>query len=94
MCVMLTAAAAVNTGLLLSTFSTSALEEVTEASAGTCRFLQLYCHPDREVVRRLVMRAERAGYSAIFLTADVPVVGKRRAQSYNPSIFPSHLQSV
>ena len=40
------------------------------------------------------MRAERAGYSAIFLTADVPVVGKRRAQSYNPSIFPSHIQSV
>ena len=83
-----------NTALTLSTLSTSTLEEVSEACGETVRFLQLYVGRDHEATRRLVLRAERAGYSAIFFTVDVPVFGKRRAQYYNPSILPPHLQSV
>jgi len=78
----------------LSTLSTSTLEEVSEACAGSVRFLQLYVSRDREAARRLVARADRAGYSAIFLTVDAPVFGKRRAQRYNPASLAPHLQSA
>jgi len=88
------AAATINTAMTLSTLSTSPLEEVSEACGKTAHFLQLYVCSDHEASRRLVIRAERAGYSAVFLTVDVPVFGKRRAQYYNPCSLPSHLQSV
>jgi len=84
----------VNSALTLSTLSTSPLEEVSEACGKTARFMQLYVCPDHEASRRLVVRAERAGYSAIFLTVDVAAYGKRRAQYYNPSSLPPHLQLV
>jgi len=88
------AAAAVNTAMTLSTLATSSVEEVSEASGANTRFLQLYVGRDHDAVRRLVQRAERAGYSAIFLTVDVPVFGKRRAQYYHPCTIPPHIQSV
>jgi len=84
----------VNTALVLSTMSTSSLELVSEACAAGVRFLQLYVGRDREATRRLVARAERAGYSAIFLTVDLPFVGKRRVQYYNPVRLLPHLQSA
>lgn len=93
--VTVAAAAAMKTAMTLSTFSTASLEEVSEAGAGSVRFLQLYVYRSRDVARRLVDRAERAGYSAIFLTVDAPIIGKRRAHLfYNPFIVPPHLQSA
>jgi len=90
---MTEAAASVNTALALSTLATSSLEDVSEACDGTVRFFQLYVGRDHDATRRLIERAERAGYSAVFLTVDAPVFGKRRAQFYNAADI-SHLQSV
>jgi len=71
------------------------LEEVSEACAETAgRFFQLYVCRDHEVSRRVVARAERAGYSALFFTVDLPKLGKRRAQFYTPTSMPPELQSV
>ena len=84
-----------STAVALSTLSTSSLEEVSEACAETAgRFFQLYVCRDHEVSRRLVARAERAGYSALFLTVDAPIFGKRRSRFYNPATLPTHLESV
>jgi len=91
---MCKAASTLNAALVLSTLSTSTVEEVSEACGSAVRFFQLYMGRDNDAARRLVQRAERAGYSAVFLTVDVPVFGKRRAQYYNPSVLPPHLQSV
>jgi L-lactate dehydrogenase (cytochrome) len=38
---------------------------------------QLYLCKDREVMRELISRCKRAGYSSLCLTVDVPVIGKR-----------------
>ena len=93
--VVVTAAASVQTVLALSTMSTMSLEAVSAAcSAGSVQFFQLYVGRDHDAVRRLVARAEHARYSAIMLTVDVPVFGKRRAQLYNPTTLAAHLQSV
>jgi L-lactate dehydrogenase (cytochrome) len=60
----------------LSTNSTFSLEEVAAAGAGP-KLFQLYIFKDRDMTRELIDRCKRAGYQALCLTVDVPVVGKR-----------------
>ena len=62
--------------VVLSTFSTVTLEEVAAAAAKP-HWFQLYVQPDREFTRELVRRAEAAGYKALVVTVDTPVLGPR-----------------
>ena len=64
---------------VLSTVSSTSLEDVAAAANGT-RWFQLYCYTDREITADLVRRAEAAGYSAICLTVDLPVLGRRERE--------------
>jgi 4-hydroxymandelate oxidase len=70
---------------VLSTMAGHSLEEVAAASdaAGGARWFQLYCYRDREVTRELVARAEAAGYLALCVTVDVPVLGYRERDARN-----------
>ena len=63
--------------MCLSTIATATIEEVAEASGDGARWFQLYWSPHRELVRDMVDRAVAAGYSAILLTVDLPVSGRR-----------------
>jgi 4-hydroxymandelate oxidase len=64
-----------------STLSTFSLEEVAGASATAPKWFQLYLQPDFEVSRHLAERAEKAGYAALVLTVDAPVLGVRDRQA-------------
>jgi 4-hydroxymandelate oxidase len=64
-----------------STLSSFSLEEIAAASGAGPRWFQLYLQPDFEVSRRLVERAETAGYSAVIVTVDAPVLGVRDRQA-------------
>ena len=44
------------------------------------------------MTRRLVARAERAGFSALFVTVDDPIRGKRRFLSRSPMKPAAHIQ--
>jgi 4-hydroxymandelate oxidase len=81
------AAAAAGTISVVSTMSSYPLEEVARAAAGP-KWFQLYCYRDRQVTRRLVQRAEGAGYRAICLTADLPRVGHRERDLRNRFVLP------
>lgn len=59
-----------------STLSTVTLEEIAACTPAP-KWFQLYVHQDREVSAELVRRAQRAGYAALVLTVDVPVLGRR-----------------
>ncbi len=85
------ACAKLGTCMVLSSWSTTSMEEVAEANGGGLRWYQLYVYEDRELTGRLVHRVERAGYKAIVLTVDTPVVGKRLADARNKFNLPSHL---
>ncbi len=75
------AAAAAGAMFCLSTVSSRSLEEVAGAvPAGAPRWFQLYVNEDARFTRRLVERAEAAGYEAIVLTADLPVLGYRERE--------------
>ena len=74
-----TARAATAAGVLhvLSTAASHTIEDVAEAAPGGRRWFQLYVQRNRSVSRELVRRAEAAGYEAICLTVDLPVLGYR-----------------
>jgi len=64
------AAAAAGTIYGVSSSVGHSVEEVAAASTGP-KWFQLYVPKDRTVAKRLVERAERAGYKAIVLTVDM-----------------------
>ena len=72
---MARAAASVGTGMCLSTMSTSTPAEV--AATGVTRWFQLYVFADDGVTRDLVAQARDGGFTAIVLTVDTPVLGRR-----------------
>lgn len=84
------AASAAGTIMTLSSWATSSVEEVASTGPGT-RFFQLYVFKDRNVVAQLVKRAERAGFKAIVLTVDTPILGRREADIKNRFALPPHL---
>ena len=59
----------------LSTVGTATIEEV--AAAGAAAWFQLYLLRDGERNRELLDRAAAAGYEAIVLTMDAPILGRR-----------------
>lgn len=73
--------------MVASTLSTTALEDIAQA-AGDPRFFQLYVYKDRKLTKRLVDRAEAAGYEALFVTVDSPVWGKRERDIENDFALP------
>jgi 4-hydroxymandelate oxidase len=74
---------------IMSTAATVAMEEVAP-EAGPWWF-QLYTYSDRGVTRDLVERAAAAGASALVVTVDVPVLGRREADERNRFTLPSGL---
>ena len=59
------------------TGSTKTMEDVAGAIKDSPRWFQLYFNKNPEINKQLLQRAERAGYSAIVLTVDLPVLGIR-----------------
>ena len=85
------ASAKLGTCMLSSSWSTTSIEDVAEASGSGLRWFQLYIYKDREVTKSLIQRAARAGYKAIVVTIDTPIVGKRLADARNKFNLPSTL---
>jgi 4-hydroxymandelate oxidase len=86
-----TARAAKTAGTIytMSTAANVAMEEVAP-QAGPWWF-QLYVFTDRGVTRDLVARAEAAGASALVVTVDVPLLGRREADERNRFALPPGL---
>ena len=91
-----TAANQSGTIMILSTLSTKSLEEVadirTDLNPNIGQIFQLYIHRDRELTRSLVQRADAAGFCAICLTVDTPMLGKRERDSRNQFTLPPELE--
>ncbi|HEY3524402.1 MAG TPA: alpha-hydroxy acid oxidase [Candidatus Limnocylindrales bacterium] len=77
------AAAAAGIPFTLSTMSSRSIEAVAEAAPDASRLFQLYVQRDPAASRSLVERAAAAGYRAIVLTVDLPVLGYRERDLRN-----------
>ena len=77
----------------LSSFSTTSLEDVKDAlGKDHPGMLQLYLFENREESRDLIARAKKAGYKAVALTVDTPVLGRRNLEIKNQFKLPKHLK--
>ncbi len=72
------AAAMAGVPFTLSTMSSRSIEEVAAAAPAGTNWFQLYVQASEAHSRGLVERAERAGFRAIVLTVDLPVLGYRQ----------------
>jgi 4-hydroxymandelate oxidase len=84
------AAAAAGCGVVLSMLATTSVEDVRAAGTAPLWF-QLYVYRDRELTRAVVQRAERAGCTALVLTADSLVLGHRERDARNRFHVPADL---
>ncbi|CUS03719.2 FMN-dependent alpha-hydroxy acid dehydrogenase [Candidatus Promineifilum breve] len=84
------AAGAAGTLMILSTLSTTSIEDVLAAATGPVWF-QLYVYKDREATKGLVQRAEAAGCSALVLTVDAQIWGRRERDVRNRFQLPPGL---
>jgi L-lactate dehydrogenase (cytochrome)/(S)-mandelate dehydrogenase len=74
------AAAAAGTRYVVSTASSWSVEEIAQASPEG-HFFQLYPR-EGDIAAKLMRRAWNAGYRAMMVTVDVPVVGNREAERH------------
>lgn len=91
-----TARACKNMGIImgLSSFSTTSLEDVRDALDDHPAVLQLYLFEDREKSQALIQRAKKAGYKAVMLTVDTPLLGRRNLEIRNQFKLPRHLKAA
>jgi 4-hydroxymandelate oxidase len=86
------AAAATGTVMVVSTMANVALEEVRAAAPGAQQWFQLYVQRDRGLTAELVARAVAAGYQALVVTVDAPVLGRRESDLRHGFRLPPHLR--
>jgi isopentenyl diphosphate isomerase/L-lactate dehydrogenase-like FMN-dependent dehydrogenase len=67
--------------MCLSTVATATPADVAAAAPGGERWLQIYVFRDREVSDDVISQALDAGFSALVLTADLPVYGIRHREA-------------
>ncbi|XP_075538738.1 uncharacterized protein LOC142573098 isoform X4 [Dermacentor variabilis] len=82
------ASQAAGTVMILSTLSSTPLEEVRAAAPNATLWLQLYVFKNRTVTQELLRRAERANFSAVVMTVDAPIWGQRIVDVRNAFTIP------
>src|SRR5262249_14083695 len=86
---ILAARASLNAGVIftLSSMSAVSIEETAREVPGP-HWFQLYVWRDRRLTQSLVERAAGAGYRAMVVTVDVPVLGQRERDLRNGATIP------
>ncbi|KAI5480116.1 hypothetical protein MNV49_001776 [Pseudohyphozyma bogoriensis] len=82
------AAAKFGTAMALSTYSTVSLETVAAQGRGNPYVMQLSLVRDDSFNLQIIKRAEAAGYRALFVTVDCPVLGRRLNEIRNDFTLP------
>ena len=76
------ACAKAGTIMSVSAGSTLSIEEITDAAPGP-KWLQLFIYRDRAITEEFAHRAAAAGYTALCLTVDCPLLGRRERDLRN-----------
>ncbi|MBF0708737.1 lactate 2-monooxygenase [Alkalihalobacillus hwajinpoensis] len=77
------AAASMGIPYIASSASSHSMEEIADAIGDAPKWFQLYWSRDPEIAKSFVQRAEHAGYSAIVVTLDTPMMAWRELDLQN-----------
>ncbi|KAF4459586.1 FMN-dependent dehydrogenase [Fusarium albosuccineum] len=91
------AAHTLGTNFILSTNATTSLEDVAQALPQRAPeypspWFQLYFLKSRKLTGDLIRRADQAGYEALVLTVDTPILGNRLQERRKPLELPPHMK--
>ncbi|KPM34008.1 Peroxisomal (S)-2-hydroxy-acid oxidase [Neonectria ditissima] len=75
----------------LSSYATESLEDVGAQGSGNPYVMQVCVLKDRETTLQILRRAEASGYKAIFLSVDVPLLGRRLNEYRNNFVLPEDM---
>ena len=93
--IFFTACVKTGTCMVLSSWSTTSIEDVAAAAcrqrSNGLRWFQLYVYKNQKVTSNLIRRAERAGYKALVITVDTPILGRRLKDARNKFNLPPYL---
>ena len=78
--------------MVVSSWSSTSLEEIAAAVPNGIRWFQMYVTVDRQITRNIVRRVERAGYKALVLTIDTPFAGRKYADERCNFTYPPHIR--
>lgn len=81
------AAEKIGTVYSLATLSSVSIEDIGSATNGP-KWFQLYVWKDRGLVKEMLDRAKAAGFTAMFLTVDLPIAGNRERDPKNGFTIP------
>lgn len=81
------AAEKIGTVYSLATLSSVSIEDIGTATNGP-KWFQLYVWKDRGLVKEMLDRAKAAGFTAMFLTVDLPIAGNRERDLKNGFTIP------
>lgn len=88
------AAMAQHIAMVLSTLSSTSMEEIAGHKTHAPIWFQLYCQSEWQVTADLIRRAECAGYDALVVTVDAPINGLRNREQRNQFTLPTDIQAV
>lgn len=72
----------------ISAYSSANFDDIEEGLQGNNRWFQIYMSEDEEVNKNIIDEAKRLGASAIILTADTNVDGRRERNLRNKFVYP------
>ncbi len=86
------AAASARTVMTLSTLASVTPAELAAGAPGGTKWFQLYWSRDRGFTQELVQAATEAGFTALMLTVDLPIAGRRERDARAGFALPDDLQ--
>jgi len=85
-------ASSFGTLMIVSSFSTTNLEDIARENPDAFLMFQLYIRDDLELTKNMIKIAEKNGFKGIVLTVDTPFVGKRVSDKKNNFQLPKSLK--
>ncbi|KZZ90871.1 FMN-dependent dehydrogenase family protein [Moelleriella libera RCEF 2490] len=80
-----------NICMALSSYATESLENVAAVGTGNPYAMQICVLRDRDTTLQILKKAAAAGYKAIFLSVDTPVLGRRLNEHRNNFLLPDDM---
>uniref|UniRef100_A0A0N4ZVZ4 FMN hydroxy acid dehydrogenase domain-containing protein n=1 Tax=Parastrongyloides trichosuri TaxID=131310 RepID=A0A0N4ZVZ4_PARTI len=82
-----------NIPVIFSTMGNVSVGDIRKEINGDCDlWFQLYVYKNRNITKELINNAKNAGFKAIVMTVDTPVVGKRRRDIKNSFKLPENVR--
>ena len=87
------AANAQDISMVVSTLSSTPLEQIAQYRTNQPLWFQLYIQPNKQHTADLITRAEQAGYTSLVITLDAPINGLRNREQRHQFKLPEHIQA-